>query len=128
VPFLCQTSGKVVGVIGFEPTTPSSRTAWTPANQLILLGQNRRKTVNKEGNKGLFCADAVPTERDRLEALLRVAAAQWAHKSAADQEIERRFIARDFAAFEADLRAKQEPLGADLEKVLSDNIWELYAR
>ena len=37
------------------------------------------------------------TDRARLEALLRVAAAQWAHKPPADQEIERRFIARDFA-------------------------------
>ena len=37
------------------------------------------------------------TDRARLEALLRVAAAQWAHKSPADQEIERRFIKRDFA-------------------------------
>jgi hypothetical protein len=30
--------------------------------------------------------------------LLKVAAEQWAHKSPADQEIERRFIARDYAA------------------------------
>jgi hypothetical protein len=33
--------------------------------------------------------------------LLRVAAEQWPHKSPEDQEIERRFIARDLAAFEA---------------------------
>jgi hypothetical protein len=88
---------KMVGVIGFEPTTPSSRTISTYRKYLILLDRTRRKPVNEKGNCDHFCAETVPTERDRLEALLRVAAAQWAHKSPADQEIERRFIARDFA-------------------------------
>jgi hypothetical protein len=53
--------------------------------------------VNEKGNKELFCAVVVPVERRHLETLLRIALEQWAHKSPADQESERRFIKRDFA-------------------------------
>ena len=56
--------------------------------------------MNETGNDGLFCAVSVP-ERQRLESLLRIAAEQWPHKSAEDREHERRFIARDLAAYNA---------------------------
>ena len=35
--------------------------------------------------------------------------------------------AEPIAAFHADLASKQEPLPADMQKVLNDNAWELYA-
>jgi hypothetical protein len=57
--------------------------------------------VNEARNGGHLCAETVPTEAERLASLLRVAEAQWPHKSPEDQEIERRFIERDLAAFEA---------------------------
>lgn len=53
--------------------------------------------TEQTANTGVIQPRSGTTDRARLEALLRVAAAQWAHKSPADQEIERRFIARDFA-------------------------------
>lgn len=43
----------------------------------------------------------VSSDRTRLESLLRVAAEQWPNKSPEDQQHERRFIARDLAAYEA---------------------------
>jgi len=98
VPNLCQTCGKVVGVIGFEPTTPSSRTSGTLLKYLIFLAQTRRNPVNKSGNERHYCADTVPSDKAKLEALLRIAAEQWSHKSPEDQATERRFIERDYKA------------------------------
>ena len=81
--------------------------------------------MNEARNSAQFCAVA---QKQRLESLLRIAHEQYPHKSPEDQAHERRFMARDFESFEADLRAKQEPLGADFEKVLNENPWKLYAR
>jgi hypothetical protein len=87
----------MVGVIGFEPTTPSSRTIYTPPKLLKILEGSRRFPVNKWRNDMHSCAETVPADRDRLLALLRIAHEQYAHKSPEDQAHERRFMARDFA-------------------------------
>ena len=54
--------------------------------------------MNEARNDEYIRAEAVP--RVTLATLLRIAAEQWPHKSPADQAIERRFMARDLAAFE----------------------------
>ena len=54
--------------------------------------------MNKSGNSTHYCADTVPSDRARLESLLRIAAEQWPHKSPEDQAVERRFIERDYLA------------------------------
>jgi hypothetical protein len=62
VPFLCQTLGKLVGVAGFEPATPSSRTIYTSPKLLKLLTSKWRKSVNKAGNDKNICAENVPQQ------------------------------------------------------------------
>jgi hypothetical protein len=57
--------------------------------------------MNEARNGGHFCADPVPSDRARLESLLRVALEQWPFKSEADREHERRLIERDLARLEA---------------------------
>jgi hypothetical protein len=47
---------RLVGVAGFEPATPSSRTRYTPAKLLILLASKWRKYVNETGNDKHFCS------------------------------------------------------------------------
>lgn len=60
VPFLCQRASKVVGVAGFEPATPSSRTSipyrkTTKNNDAIVV-----QSVNTAGTLGYLCAETVP--------------------------------------------------------------------
>lgn len=52
--------------------------------------------MNEARNSDQFCAETVPSEKARLESLLRIAAEQWPHKSPEDQAIERKFIERDY--------------------------------
>lgn len=54
--------------------------------------------MNEARNGDDNCAEPVPSERERLQSLLRIASEQWPHKSPEDQAIERRFIERDYAA------------------------------
>ena len=88
MPYLCQTLGKLVGVAGFEPATPSSRTSYPGAKPLIILESKWMKCVNKAGNGRHICAESVQTgARDymRLLALLRVAEQQLPRLEPEDQ-------------------------------------------
>ena len=60
VPFLCHEAVKVVGVIGFEPTTPSSRTRLPRPKLLILRPRKLRISANAARTSGYFCAIIVP--------------------------------------------------------------------
>jgi len=56
----------LVGVAGFEPATPSSRTSMTPANYLILLARLVTKLENISRTSRCFCAISVPQRPPRL--------------------------------------------------------------
>ena len=92
MPYLCQTLGKLVGVAGFEPATPSSRTMHPWAKPLIGLESKWRKYVNKAGNDTHFCAEAV-------QASLKVAARVLPLLSAEDRAALLPYVKRDMARF-----------------------------
>jgi hypothetical protein len=68
VPNLCQEVGTMcgkplktlVGVIGFEPTTPSSRTRLPRPKYLKIHAGSLRKTVNRARTLAHYCAVSVP--------------------------------------------------------------------
>jgi hypothetical protein len=60
VPYLCRGASEVVGVAGFEPATPSSRTRCPHANYLKIQAGSRGKTVNVNETFGYFRAVSVP--------------------------------------------------------------------
>jgi hypothetical protein len=88
VPFLCQTSREMVGVAGFEPATPSSRTRYTPPKLLKLLTSKWRKSVNETGNDKHICAESV-------QRLLRVAAVQLPRQTPEDRAALLPYVKRD---------------------------------
>lgn len=60
MPNLCQSLGKVVGVAGFEPATPSSRTTHPHPKSLIYSDRTFRYAVNGTGTNRGNLAEAVP--------------------------------------------------------------------
>ena len=52
----------MVGVAGFEPATPSSRTTVPCPKALILIDTHSRKQRERTGNRGRYGAIAVPVE------------------------------------------------------------------
>jgi hypothetical protein len=54
------TCSNMVGVIGFEPTTPSSRTRLPRPKYLKILAGSPRKSVNRARTVAHYCAVSVP--------------------------------------------------------------------
>jgi len=48
------------------------------------------------------------------------------HHDELSTDMTENYLLNEFCTFYANLLAKQEPLGTEFEKVLYDNLWDLY--